>query len=185
LCAPSTGTRGVERAGERCALATIAAMYSRPNASSSAAAAASAATRLTWWVGRERGEDGVQQLRRELGVVPDHHARLRAENVLPALPVITGGALGERVLELAAGDQPELVGAVEEHLASPSLGELAISRTGSGNSVMLAPSAISFGRSRRPSRERVEVDLELVAGRTARRRCSGRGCRPGRRGGWS
>ena len=137
--------------------------------------------------GGERGEDGVEQRRRELRVVPDHHARLRAGERLAGAAGHHRGALAQRVLELAAGDQAELVGAVEEDLAAPLARRSRRSRApaaGRGSCWRRGRSA-SAARAAAVARERVEVDLELVARRTGRRRCSGRGCRPGRRGGWS
>ena len=71
--------------------------------------------------GGERGEDRVQQRRRELEVVPHHHARLRAGERLARAAGEHRGALAQRVLELAAGDQAELVRAVEEDLPAPLL----------------------------------------------------------------
>ncbi len=90
LCAPSTGTPRLFSEKASCwALATTAAMYSRPNASSSAVAAASAATRLTWCVAASAGKTASSSGRVRSGsshtITPD----CGPENVLPALPVIT------------------------------------------------------------------------------------------------
>ena len=119
-------------------------MYSGPKASSSAAAAASAATRLTWWVAASAGKTASSSGGVSSGSFQTITPDCGPENVLPALPVMHRGALGQRVLELAAGDQPELVGAVEEDLAAPlARRSSAISRTGSGNRVMLTRRARS------------------------------------------
>ena len=99
----------------------------------------------------------------ERRVVPDDDAALRAAERLARRTGQHGRALAQRILELAAGDQAELVRAVEEDPPAPLRDDLGSSRaTGNGNSVIDAPSATSFGRTARATvAERVEVDLQL------------------------
>ena len=147
-----------------CALATIAAMYSRPNASSSAVAAASAATRLTWCVAASAGKTASSSGFVSSGSFQAITPRLRAGERL-------AGAAGEHVRALAragpgtgrrrsaraGGRRRRRPGRPTRERSS------AISRTGSGNSVMLAPSATSFGRASRAATANAgEVDLELA-----------------------
>ena len=140
-------------------MATIAAMYSGPKASSSAAAAASAATRLTWWVAASAGKTASSSGWRELRVVPDHHARLRA---------------GER-LAGAAGDDVR-----RPRAAGPGTGRRRSARAGGRRRrrpcrpTRSTISAISRTGQREQRHRRAERD-QLRAVRRGRRRRTRRG----------
>ena len=187
LWAPRTGTpRVCSACASVWALATMAAMYCGPNSSSSAAAAASAATRLTWWVaasaGKTASSSGGVSSKSFHTITPD----CGPENVLPALPVSTAAPSASGSWNWPPAIRPSWCAPSKKTFPPHSCAivrDLADREREQGHARAERDQlrAGLLGR----DLEGFEVDLELDRCRTGRRRCSGRGCRPGRRGGCS
>ena len=136
--------------------------------------------------GGERGEDGVEQLRRQ-----------RRGRSRPSRPTAGRRTSCRRCRSCTAA--PSASGswnwppAISPSWCAPSkktlpphssaiVGDLAHRQREEGHA-RAERDQLRAGACVPSTREGVEVDLELVRRRTGRRRCSGRGCRPGRRGG--
>ena len=96
--------------------------------------------------GGERGEDGVQQRRRELEVVPHHHARLRAGERLAGAAGQHRGALAPAGPGTGRRRSGRAGGRRRRRPCRPTPARCRRSRArGAGRGSCYAPSAISFG----------------------------------------